>query len=229
MIRVLGLAAVSAALAFTVVQPARAADSELIQGQAGTWLVAPESGAKGCRLTFGTNAVSSGYEITGADACATPLPALAKATMWNFTDDGSLAIADATGKLLMRFQQEEGSPWQSEGGNPTWLLPALGDVDHVPTAASLAGAWRIQRPDGRPVCDITLTTDKDPDGTAKMSPNGDCASEIGDLKLSLWAAEGFGLVMLGSDGSSLSFDMKPDGTFQKSEEEEGEPLLLVRK
>ena len=35
--------------------------------------------------------------------------------------------------------------------------------------------------------------------------------------------------MLGSDGSSLSFDMKPDGSFQKSEEEEGEPLLLVRK
>jgi len=229
LIRVFGLAAVSAALALTMAQPAPAADDEVVQAQTGTWLVAPESGAKGCRLNFGTNAVSGGHEITGVDACATPLPALAKARAWNFTDDGALAIEDAEGKPLMRFQQEEGSPWESEGGEPTWLLPALGDVDHVPSVASLAGAWRIQRPDGKPVCDITLTTDKDQDGTAKMSPGGDCASEIGDLKLSLWAAEGFGLVMLGNNGSSLSFDMKPDGSFQKSEEEEGEPLLLVRK
>ncbi|SCB23681.1 AprI/Inh family metalloprotease inhibitor [Rhizobium multihospitium] len=229
MIRFLGPATVSVALALTMVQPARAADDEMVQAQAGQWLVAPENGAKGCRLTFGTNTVSGGYEITGADACATPLPALAKAKIWNFTDDGSLAIADAEGKPLMRFQQEEGSPWESEGGDPTWLLPALEDVDHVPTTESLAGAWRIQTPDGKPVCDITLTTDKDQDGTAKMSPGGDCTSEVGDLKLSLWATEGFGLVMLGNDGSSLSFDMKPDGSFQKSEEEEGEPLLLVRR
>ncbi|OEC94940.1 MULTISPECIES: AprI/Inh family metalloprotease inhibitor [unclassified Rhizobium] len=229
MIRLLGPAAIAAVLALTMIQPARAADDEMIEAQAGVWLVAPENGAKGCRLTFGTNTVSGGYEITGADACAAPLPVLAAAKIWNFTDDGSLAIADGGGKPLMRFQQEEGSPWESEGGDPTWLLPALGDVDHVPTTESLAGAWRIQTPDGKPVCDITLTTEKDQDGTAKMSSSGNCAGEVGDLKLSLWATEGFGLVMLGSDGSSLSFDMKPDGSFQKSEEEEGEPLLLVRK
>ncbi len=229
MLRVLGLTAVSVVLALAAHQPARAADDELVQAQAGIWLVAPENGGKGCRLTFGTNTVSGGYEITGADSCAAALPALAKASVWNFTDDGSLAIADAQGKPLMRFQQEEGSPWESDAGDPTWLLPALDGVDHVPTAASLAGAWRIQRPDGKPVCDVTLTTDKDQDGTTKMSPGGDCAGEIADLKLSLWATEGFGLVMLGNDGSSLSFDMKPDGSFQKSEEEEGEPLLLVRK
>jgi hypothetical protein len=35
--------------------------------------------------------------------------------------------------------------------------------------------------------------------------------------------------MMGTDGSSLSFDMRPDGSFQISEEEEGEPMVLVRK
>jgi len=229
LIRILGLTALSAALVLAIGQPARAVDDELVKAQAGAWLVAPENGAKGCRLTFETRAISGGYAISGAEACAAALPALSKASAWNFTDDGALTIVDAAAKALIRFQQEEGSPWESDAGDPTWLLPALDDVDHVPTVASLAGAWRIQRPDGKPVCDITLTTDKDPDGTAKMSPSGDCASEIGDLKLSLWATEGFGLVMLGNDGSSLSFDMKPDGSFQKSDEEEGEPLLLVRK
>jgi hypothetical protein len=110
-----------------------------------------------------------------------------------------------------------------------WLLPAVGDADHVPTIASLAGAWQIQQPDGKAVCSVTLSSDTDQDGTPKMSLGGDCPADIRDLKLSLWVMEGFGLVMMGTDGSSLSFDMRPDGSFQISEEEEGEPMVLVRK
>jgi hypothetical protein len=229
LIRTFGLAAASAALILAAGQPAGAVDDELVKAQAGTWLLAPESGAKGCRLTFKTSPATGGYAISGADACATALPTLAKATAWNFSDDGSLNLVDATGKALARFQEEEGSPWESEEGDPMWLLPALGDVDHVPTIASLAGTWQIQQPNGKAICSITLSSDTDEDGTPKMSPGGDCPADIGDLKLSLWVMEGFGLVMMGTDGSSLSFDMRPDGSFQKSEEEEGEPMLLVRK
>jgi len=228
LIRTFGLAAASAVLILAS-QPADAADDELVKAQAGTWLLAPESGAKGCRLTFETSPATGGYAISGADACATALPPLAKATAWNFSDDGSLTLIDATQKVIARFQEEEGSPWESEEGDPMWLLPAVGDADHVPTIASLAGAWQIQQPDGKAVCSVTLSSDTDQDGTPKMSLGGDCPADIRDLKLSLWVMEGFGLVMMGTDGSSLSFDMRPDGSFQISEEEEGEPMVLVRK
>ncbi|MGV1762978.1 protease inhibitor Inh/omp19 family protein [Rhizobium rhizogenes] len=229
MIRSFGLAAAFSVVILAIGQPASAADDELVQAQAGTWLLAPESGAKGCRLTFETAKTAGGYAISGADACATALPALAKASAWNFTDDGSLTISDATQKVLLRLQEEEGSPWESEGSDPMWLLPALGDVDHVPTTASLSGVWQVRQPDGKAMCDVTLTSEADKDGTPKMSPGGDCPANIADLKLSLWAMEGFGLVLMGGDGSSLSFDMQPDGSFKTSDEEEGEPMLLVRK
>ncbi|MEF0939074.1 AprI/Inh family metalloprotease inhibitor [Rhizobium sp. BR 362] len=229
MIRTFGLAAASAAFILAAGQPAAAADDELVKSQAGSWLLAPESGAKGCRLTFATSPASGGYAISGADACATALPAYAKAAAWNFSDDGTLNLMDAGQKVVARFQEEEGSPWESEEGDPTWLLPALGDVDHVPTVASLAGTWQIQQPNGKLICNITLSSDTDQDGTTKMSPGGDCPADIRDLKLSLWVTEGFGLVMMGTDGSSLSLDMRPDGSFQKSVEEEGEPMVLVRK
>ncbi|MDL2400778.1 AprI/Inh family metalloprotease inhibitor [Rhizobium mayense] len=230
MIRTFSLAAASAALILATGQPAGAVDDELIKAQAGIWLLAPESGAKGCRITFETTPAAGGYAISGADACASTLPALAKAAAWNFGEDGTLALTDATQKVVARFQQEEeGSPWEIEEGDPMWLLPALGDVDHVPTIASVAGTWEIQQPGGKTICSITLSSDADTDGTPKMSPGSDCPANIGDLKLSLWVMEGFGLVMMGTDGSSLSFDMRPDGSFQKSEEEEGEPLVLVRK
>ncbi|MBB6303497.1 AprI/Inh family metalloprotease inhibitor [Rhizobium leucaenae] len=229
MIRTFCFAAASAAFILAAGQPAAAADDELIKSQAGSWLLAPESGAKGCRLTFETSPASGGYAISGADACATALPAYAKAAAWNFSDDGTLNLMDASQKVVARFQEEEGSPWEGEDGDPTWLLPALGDVDHVPTVASLAGTWQIQQPGGKLICNVTLSGDADQDGTPKMSPGGDCPADIRDLKLSLWVMEGFGLVMMGTDGSSLSFDMRPDGSFQKSEEEEGEPMVLVRK
>ncbi|MFS8116313.1 AprI/Inh family metalloprotease inhibitor [Rhizobium jaguaris] len=230
MIRSFSLAAASAALILATGQPAGAVDDELIKAQAGTWLLAPESGAKGCHLTFETSPAAGGYAINGADACAAALPAFVKAAAWNFGEDGSLALTDATQKVVARFQQEEeGSPWEIEEGDPMWLLPALGDVDHVPTIASVAGTWQIQQPDGKAICSVTLSSDTDPDGTSKMSPGSDCPADIGNLKLSLWVMEGFGLVMMGTDGSSLSFDMRPDGSFQKSEEEEGQPMVLVRK
>ncbi|MDE1996556.1 MAG: AprI/Inh family metalloprotease inhibitor, partial [Rhizobiaceae bacterium] len=209
--------------------PARAIDDELMQAQVGPWLLAPENGATGCRLTFDKAQTNGGYALAGADACKTSMPAIAGAVAWNIGDDGSLFLADSAAKVLIRFQAEEGSPWESEEGEPIWLLPALGNLDHVPTVASIAGSWLLQTPNGKTLCTITFSSETDKDGTPKLSPGSDCPADIAELKLNLWAMEGFGLVLLGDDGSSLSFDMRADGSFQKSDEEEGDPLLLVRK
>ncbi|MET0747044.1 MAG: AprI/Inh family metalloprotease inhibitor [Rhizobium sp.] len=227
--RIFALAACAAALLTLAGGSAQAIDADQLKAQAGSWLAAPQNGAKGCLLTFATTPADGGYAITGAEACATAIPALSKAVSWTIGDDGTLALLDAAHKSLVNFGQDEGSPWETEDGEPMWLLPALGTIDHVPTAESLAGNWTIQRPEGtQPLCAVKLTTDKDGDGTTKLSPNGDCAPEIRDMKLSLWALEGFGMVLMSEDGTSLSFDMKSDGTFDKSLEDGGKPLKLVR-
>lgn len=228
MIRSFILAGLCAASVVASAAPLLAADDEAVKAQAGSWLAAPQNGAKGCLLNFATTPATGGYALTGADACATALPALSKATAWTIGEDGTLSLLDAAKKPLVNFGQDEGSPWETEDGEPMWLLPALGTIDHVPTAESLAGAWTIQRPEGtQPLCSFKLTTDKDGDGTTKLSPNGDCAPEIKDMKLTLWALEGFGLVLMSDDGTSLSFDMKPDGSFDRSLEDGGKPLKLV--
>ncbi|PZM16779.1 AprI/Inh family metalloprotease inhibitor [Rhizobium tubonense] len=208
--------------------PSLAADAEQVKAQAGSWLVAPENGAKGCHLTFETGEAAGGHPITGGQTCAAALPDLAGATAWNIGDDDMLAIMDATGKVLLRFGQEEGSPWETAEGDPIWLLPALGDVDHVPSIESLVGTWQLQRPGGEALCQVALLADKDEDGTAKMSLTDGCPSSITDMKLSLWATEGFGLVLMGSEGTALSFDMNAAGNFDKSKEDGGQPLLLIR-
>jgi hypothetical protein len=230
LIRSPGLAAFAASM-LTILGPSlsMAADDEQIKAQAGSWLVAPENGAKGCHLVFEAGEAIGGHAISGAQACASVLPALSQAAAWNIGDDGALLIFDATRKVLMRFGQEEGSPWETEEGDPIWLLPALGDIDHVPSTDSLAGTWQIQKPDGQALCELALLNEKDEDGNAKMSLKSDCPAPLSDMKLSLWTTEGFGLVLMGNQGAALSFDMNAAGNFEKSKEEEGPPLLLIRK
>jgi len=227
---ILALSVFAAAFAgLTGLSTAQTADADQLKAQAGSWLAAPQNGAKGCLMTFTTTPVAGGYGLTGADACATAIPALAKASAWSLGEDGTLTVLDGAKKTLVSFIQDEGSPWETEEGEPMWLLPALGTIDHVPTIDGIAGNWAIQRPEGtQPICALKLSADKDGDGTTKLSPNGVCAPEIKDMKLVWWALEGFGIVLMSDDGTTLSFDMKADGTFDRSLEDGGKPLKLVR-
>lgn len=228
-VRPLFAIAACAATLLTLAGAGHAADAEQLKAQAGPWLAAPQNGSKGCLLTFETTPAAGGYALSGAQACAATIPPLSKATAWTISEDGTLSIVDAAQKPVVNFIQDEGSPWETEDGEPMWLLPPVGTVDHVPTAESLAGNWAIQRPEGtQPVCALKLTVDKNSDGTTKLSPNGDCMAEIKDMHLTLWALEGFGLVLMSDDGTSISFDMKADGSFDKSLEDGGKPLKLVR-
>lgn len=228
MIRSLSLVATAITIALASAATSPAADDEQAKALVGSWLVAPENGAKGCRLSLEMAETIGGRVIAGAQACAAALPVLAGATAWKLGSDDTLRIIDVNRKELLRFGQEEGSPWETEEGEPMWLLPALGDLDHVPSVESLVGTWQLKNQSGEALCQIDLTADKDEDGTTKMSPKTTCPASISDMKLSLWATEGFGLVLMGSEGSALAFDMNASGNFEKSADESGPPMLLVR-
>jgi hypothetical protein len=118
---------------------------------------------------------------------------------------------------------------KTEDGKLFLLTAAPDGVDHLPTFDSLAGTWTMQRPDGERLCGITLDSNVGTDGNAPLSPSGDCAANVAKLKLAVWHIEGFALTLMGGDGSSLGFDMRSDGNFDKSKQEGGKPLSLVRR
>jgi hypothetical protein len=153
---------------------------------------------------------------------------LAESYSWNFDGNGGVILIDATRKVLARFIENEGSPMKTDDGMPLLLITAPDGIDRLPTFKNLAGAWTMQRPDGKKLCDVTLDGNIDADGNAPLSLSGDCAANVAKLKLAVWHVEGFGLTLMGHDGSSLGFDMRADGNFDKSKEEGGKPLSLVR-
>lgn len=121
-------------------------DPDVLKAQAGTYLVAPEDGASGCRLTLETGEAIGGYSVSGQASCIKPLPALAEAYSWNFDGNGGVILIDATRKVLARFVENEGSPMKTEDGAPLLLIAAPDGVDHLPSVTSLAGIWTMQRP-----------------------------------------------------------------------------------
>ncbi|OCJ18310.1 metalloprotease [Rhizobium sp. AC44/96] len=203
-------------------------DADTVRAQAGTYLIAPVSGKPGCSVTLDTGTAIGGYSLSGQDSCSKPLPFLAQAYSWNFDDNGDLILIDATRKVLARFVESEGSPLKTEGDDPLLLTEAPQGVDHLPTAASLAGKWMLERPNGEKLCTLSLQDRMDEDGNAPLSPSGDCAPAIAKLNIAIFHLEGFGLVLMSKDGASISFDMRSDGSFEKSPDEGGKPLLMVK-
>ncbi|MBB4289474.1 hypothetical protein GGE16_001490 [Rhizobium leguminosarum] len=204
-------------------------DSDILKAQAGTYLIAPENGQAGCRMTLQTDQTIGGYSLSGQDACSKPLPSLAEAYAWNFDGNGGVILIDATRKVLARFIENEGSPMKTQDGTPLLLISAPDGVDHLPSFDSLAGTWTMQRPDGERLCGVTLDGHADAQGNAPLSLSGDCAANVAKLKLAVWHIDGFGLTLMSQDGSSLGFTMRADGNFDKSKEEGGKPLSLVRR
>jgi hypothetical protein len=179
-------------------------------------------------MTLETDMAIGGYSLSGQDSCAKPLPALAEAAAWNFDGNGGVILIDPTRKVLARFVENEGSPMKTKDSVPLLLVAAPDGIDHLPTFRGLAGTWTMQRPDGERLCGVTLKGNAEANGNAPLSLSGDCAANVARLKLAVWHIEGFGLTLMGHDGSSLAFDMRADGNFDKSKEEGGKPLSLVR-
>lgn len=225
---ILRLTAPAAALLFCGLAHGQDIDPDILKAQTGTYLIAPADGASGCRMTLETDMAIGGYSLSGQEACAKPLSALAEAAAWNFDGNGGLILIDATRKVLARFVENEGSPMKTEDAVPLLLVAAPEGIDRLPTFSSLAGTWMMQRPDGERLCGVTLKGNTEPDGNAPLSLSGDCAANVAGLKLATWHIDGFGLRLMGQDGASLAFDMRADGNFDKSKQEGGKPLSLVR-
>ncbi|MGG7577283.1 AprI/Inh family metalloprotease inhibitor [Rhizobium sp. Nf11,1] len=225
---VVRLSAAAAALLACGLAQGQEIDADIVKAQAGTYLFAPQDGRAGCRMTLETGTAIGGYSLSGQESCTTPLPALAESYAWNFDGNGGLILIDAMRKVIARFVENEGSAMKTEDETPLLLISAPDGVDHLPTFRSLAGTWAMQRPGGEKLCSVTLDGTVDTDGHAPLSLSGDCAANVAGLKLAIWDIDGFGLTLMSHDGSSLSFDMRADGNFDKSREEGGKPLSLVR-
>lgn len=206
-------------------------DPGIVEAMTGTWLAAPADGSPGCRLVLSKEGAIGGFALEGPEnACVGKVPALSDAAAWNFGENGELIFIDPLRKVLMRFEEQEGSPYRSIGEPQVLLLHEPPEaLDRISTAAGLAGSWVLKRPGGTALCTLTLAADKADDDSYPLSPDGDCDAAVKKLKLFRFQLNGLSLTLMGEDGSSLALEEIKPGHFEKSKEEGGKPLVMERK
>lgn len=229
--RLAAIVPVLSCLAFGQTAGAQDIDPGIVDATTGTWLAAPADGSAGCRLTLSKEGAIGGFALEGQEnACVGKVPALSDAAAWNFGENGELIFIDPLRKVLMRFEEQEGSPYRSIGEPQVLLLHEPPEaLDRIPTAAGLAGSWVLRRPGGTALCTLTLAADETDDDSYPMSPAGDCDAAVKKLKLFRFQLNGLFLTLMGKDGSSLALEETMPGHFEKSKEEGGKPLVMERK
>lgn len=225
------LAAAALCLASGASARAQVSD-DIVEAMAGSYLVVPDDGERGCRIRLGRERTIGGYAAEPDPACETTQPKLANVFAWNM-GEGLVNFVDPERHTIMSFAENEGATYRTPGDNvPNYqLVTAAPGVDRAPFVPAILGTWAMQRPGARTICRVTFL-DGPPEGGGEESfglrIGEPCDAAVQRLGLSSWRVEDFQLVLYGTDGDGLSFDPAAGGTFAKSADEGGKPLALVK-
>ncbi|MCA0316723.1 MAG: protease inhibitor Inh/omp19 family protein [Proteobacteria bacterium] len=208
---------------------AQGIDPAILRAMQGSWLIAPQDGRPGCRVTLRTEVIPGGYALALGPDCTQRLPRLADVAGWNPVD--GLKLIDARRRNVMEFREREDGQYDAPEPSPGYaLLRAPDHVTRLPMAPEAFGTWLMKRPDGEVVCRVQLLDRPPPGGqesyAVRVVAQG-CQSAVTRLKLVSWRMEMLKLVLYGLDGNSLSFVQTPTG-FAKTAAEGGRPLILER-
>lgn len=218
-------------LALVASAPAGAVDEEVYRAMAGRWLVAPEAGGRGCILALRTEKTIGGRQVDGVEKCQGAVATLGDAAAWDL-DEGGLVFRNALRKRVLGLREREDATYRQEAapGKALVMLPAVGTVDRIPNARDLFGQWDLRRPGGPVLCTVGLLDQPPPGGEESygLRLSKTCDAAILRLKLGSWRIEGLDLMLYGTDGASLAFTPRGDGTFAKAAREGGKPLDLVK-
>jgi hypothetical protein len=107
---------------------------------AGTWLLAKESGGKGCTLLLEEGPTIGGFAISGTNGCRAVFPAMVEAYAWEFEDKGTIVLRDIGRQTLARMTpKEDGSLFEAKppadrAGDPLRMVRATSSGARLPTA-----------------------------------------------------------------------------------------------
>jgi Protease inhibitor Inh len=217
------------ALLVAVLGPAALAASvpEYIKDSTGEWLVVTDDGKPGCRIRLAAERVGDLWRAMPTDACAARLPAVSRATSWDYQAGVRLFGADR--KLLLAFGEDETTLMKTGFETPPvhFMIRAKPGVERAPFAPALIGAWILRRPGGPTLCPLTLSKDpKDGDTELTLKTGTPCDPAVARLKLDSARVEDFKLMLYGKPETSLGFEPSDPEVYAKTES--GKPLELVR-
>lgn len=218
------------ALAFAGVSGARAQDAahDPLKAVAGAWELSNAAREKTCIAHLKTDLVLGGAKLELETACATVFPTLKEAAVWTVADE-VLRLLDAKGKTLLLLTEVESGMYEGERqGEGLFFLQniaAVGQEDRKPS--QLVGDWTLMR-GGKPLCVITLSTNKFGYDKFSLKVSSGCDAFISGFGPAAWRMDRGELVLISDRAEEWRFEETEPLSWQRIPVN-NDPIRLVRK
>jgi hypothetical protein len=188
-------------------------------------------GDRKCAVTLEPKPIAAGYVLVFDRAECAPLFRFLNDTVaWLPGIAGSIRFVNAAKRTVSEFTEGVGGQYEALlEGDGVYFLSNLQFVqpNDVPTFADAVGEWNISRPNGPPLCSVTLSEQAAGDDMFKLSVKTGCDPAILRFGPVKWYLDRGDIILLSSRDERLRFGRQPEGNWTKIPEQP-RPLALTR-
>jgi hypothetical protein len=197
------------------------------RGLIGTWEFSNADRDKICTATFKSDPTPVGFKVEFDKNCASLFPLVASVAGWVFPDNDLLRLLDAQKKTLIEFSEVEDNIYEAPtpGLGVLFLQSAAAAEPPPKPPEQVAGDWAIVRPNGAPLCQVTLTTTAAGDNLAMAVKLG-CAASIAQLNFSQWRIDRGELMLIGERGNPWRFEVVDEASWRRLPESVNSFMLV---
>jgi len=189
------------------------------------------SGDRKCPMTLDVKPAGPGFTLIYDKVVCLPLFGFLKETVaWMPGVAGSIRFVNAAKRTVSEFTEGVGGQYEALRENDgVYFLANLQFVDpgEAPQFADLVGEWNLLRPNGPPICAITLTDQATGDDTFVLTMKPGCDQSITRFGPVSWLLDHGDIIFFSQKGERLRFGRQQEGGWAKVPETP-RPLLLAR-
>jgi hypothetical protein len=219
--------AVAAVVAAGAVRAAQAQPADNAQAMIGGWEISNADRDRRCAVTFSGAAAPGGFKLELDAECASAFPSLSDAVAWTFGKD-VLRLLDGKGTAVMEFTEVENGLFESErrADGLLFLQTQAALKAETRTVEQMTGDWYFLREADKPLCRITLSSERGGGDVYRIVIKPGCNKVIAAFGLATWRLDRDQLVLAGKGGLWRFAEAEP--TTWERVPLSADPLLLVR-
>ena len=188
-------------------------------------------GDRKCPVALEAKPVGPGFTLIYDKPLCLPLFGFLNETIaWVPGIAGSIRFVNAAKRTVSEFTEGVGGRYEAlREGDGVYFLSNLQFVDpgEAPQFADLLGEWNMARPNGPPICAVTLSDQSTGEDTFVVSVKPGCDQSITRFGPVSWVLDRGDIIMFSAKGERLRFGRQQEGGWAKVPDTP-RPLLLAR-
>jgi hypothetical protein len=208
-----------------------AQDTASARALASNYQLADAVGERRCPIVLEARTAAPGFALVFDKAVCIPLFGyLAEVTAWQPAPAGGIYLVNGKGTVIAEFTEGVGGVYEAIRENDgVYFLSNLrvADPGTFVQLTDMVGDWNLRRPQGPPLCRITLTDEPAGEERFALRVGEKCDAAITSFGPVAWRLDRGDLVLISGKDERLRFGRNDEGAWSKVPDRP-RPLLMTR-